>query len=228
MDTATTHYTLLQQGGPLMWPLLALSLVGFIFFIERTLFLHRGQINSTEFLEGIKNLLRKRRLLEALTLCEETPGPVVKITKAALLHHDQGESRMRNAVQAAALVEIPVLERRIGTIGAIAKAAPMLGLLGTLVAMLEGFNSMGTQGSYATAESFSLLVGQALISTATGLGLGIMAYLAHHFLYGRVRAIAHDMEWTANEIMTFLLFDLPEEEKVEQFTKNRKASPAKS
>ena len=66
-------YSLIKQGGLIMWPLLALSLIALILFIERTLYLHKGQIRSNEVIEGIKNLLRKRRLLEALTVCEETP-----------------------------------------------------------------------------------------------------------------------------------------------------------
>jgi biopolymer transport protein ExbB len=210
MESLNTN--LIEQGGLLMWPLLALSILGFILFIERALYLHRGQIRAREFLEGIKNLLNKRRLLEALTVCEETPGPVAHVTKAALLHHDQRYERMLTAVQASALVEIPVLERRIGTIASIAKIAPLLGLLGTVVAMLQGFNQMGHEESYATASSFSALIAQALISSATGLTVAIMAYAAHHFLHGRVRAIVHDMEWVGNDIIDYLLKNLPEED----------------
>ncbi len=109
-----------------MWPLLIVSVLGFVFFVERTLFLHKGQIRSTAFLDGIKNLVRKRRLLEALTVCEETPGPVPVVVKAALLNHDKPEAGMRAAVQEAAIVEVPVLERRVGTVAAIAKISPLL------------------------------------------------------------------------------------------------------
>ena len=68
--------SLLEKGGPIMWVLLGMSLIGFLVFVERVLFLHRGQIRSSEFVTGIKNIVRKQRLVEALTLCEETPGPV--------------------------------------------------------------------------------------------------------------------------------------------------------
>ena len=69
-------FTLIERGGPVMWVLLAVSLFGFVIFIERTLFLHRGQIRTGQFLEGIRNLVGKGRRLEALTLCEDTPGPI--------------------------------------------------------------------------------------------------------------------------------------------------------
>ncbi len=205
-------FNLLDQGGPMMWPLLILSLLGFVFFIERALFLHKGQIRPPAFLDGITNLVRKRRLLEALTVCEETPGPVACVVKAALLRHNCTESEMRTAVQAAALVEIPVLERRVGTIAAIAKVSPLLGLLGTVVALIQAFLMMEELGPYAPVTLFTGQVANALISTATGLAIAVMAFLAHHFLLGRVRTLVHDMEWAGNQIMQLLLHDLPEED----------------
>lgn len=191
----------------MIWPLLIISILGFIFFIERTLYLHKGQIGAAPFLEGIKNLLRKRRLLEALTVCEETPGPLPSVVKAALLNYGQSPERMRAAVEEAAIIEIPALERRIGTIAAIAKIAPLLGLLGTLTALLQAFNKMGEFGPYADASTFSLQIGQALLTTVIGLAIAVMAHIAHHFLYGRVRAIVHDMEWVGNQILQLLLLD---------------------
>jgi biopolymer transport protein ExbB len=204
-----TDVSLLRSGGPMMWPLLALSLLGFVFFVERALYLHKGQIRTAEFVEGIKNLVRKRRLLEALTVCEETPGPVAAVIKAALLHHREDENRLRGAIQATALVEIPALERRLGTIAAIAKVAPLLGLLGTVVSLWQAFNTMKASGPYANASLFSGEINAALVTTVTGLAIAVMAYLAHHFLYGRVRALVHDMEWVGNDMMLFLLTDLP-------------------
>jgi len=202
--------TLLERGGPMMWPLFALSLLGCVFFLERALFLHKGQIRTAEFVEGIKNLARKRRILEALTVCEETPGPVAAVVKAALRHYQEDETRLRNAIQAMALVEIPTLERRLGTIAMIAKIAPLLGLLGTVLSLLHGFKRMEESGSsYSDLASFSDLITQALVATASGLAIAVLAYLAYHFLHGRVRALVHDMEWVGNEMLQFLLVDLP-------------------
>ena len=79
-------YSLFAKGGPVMWLLVLVGLVALGIFLERALFLHRGQISSTEFLNGIKNLLEKDRLMEALTVCEETPGPVATVVKAGLRH----------------------------------------------------------------------------------------------------------------------------------------------
>lgn len=189
-----------------MWILLAVSLFGFIIFIERTLFLHRGQIRTGQFLEGIRNLVAKGRRLEALTLCEDMPGPIPGVVKAVLLQAGSSEARMRTAAEEAALVEIPILERRIGAIAAIARIAPLLGLLGTVLAMINTF--FGIPGSqtagYPNFGLFLAGIGAALLTTAFGLMIAIMAHIAHHFLHGRVRALVHDMEYTGHELIQFL------------------------
>lgn len=200
------NISLLQQGGPMMWVLLAVSLFGFIVFIERTLFLHRGQIRTGQFLEGIRNLVKKGRRLEALTLCEDIPGPIPGIVKAILMQAGNDESRMRQAAEEAALVEIPILERRIGSIAAISRIAPLLGLLGTVLGMIQAFFGVSVSGTTGY-PTFGLLlggVGQALLSTAFGLMIAVMAYIAHHFLHGRVRALVHDMEYTGHVLIQFM------------------------
>lgn len=196
----------------MMWVVLLMAVVVLVLFAERTLYLHRGQIRSTAFVNGIKNILAKRRLVEALTVCEETPGPVAAVVKAALLHADADETKMRFAVQEAAVVEIPALERRIGAITAVAQIAPLVGLLGTLLGMITTFHAFMTGGAeYATARALSTGMWQALVATAGSLMVAIPAHLAHHFLNGRVRALVRDIEWAGNEIMRYLLLDYRDE-----------------
>ena len=192
----------------MIWVLIVIGLIGLVVFIERTLFLHRGQIRSTSFIGGIKNILAKRRIVEALTVCEETPGPVAAVTKAALLHADDDAERMRYFVQEAAVVELPALERRVGALAAIAQVAPLVGLLGTVMGMVSTF--LAFERDYATASVLSKGMWQALLSTAASLMVAIPAHLAHHFLVGRVKAIVRDVEWSGNEIMKYLLTDYRE------------------
>lgn len=186
----------------MMWVLLAMAFLLVVLFVERTLYLHRGQISSSAFVDGIKNILAKRRLVEALTVCEETPGPVAAVVKAALLHADNPPETMRFAVQEAALVELPALERRLGSIAAIAQTAPLVGLLGTVLGFLSTLNAFN--GGYASADEVAHGVREALLATAGSLVLAIPAHLAYHFLAARVRAIVRDLEWAANEIMRYL------------------------
>ncbi len=212
----TFSYSLFAKGGPVLWLLAGLGLVALVLFIERALFLHRGQIRSTEFLNGIKNLLAKGRLMEALTLCEETPGPVAGVVKAGLRHAGDDEQALRFAVQEAALAELPVLERRIGSLAAVAQIAPLLGLLGTLLGMIRTFWLFNQGGNYATPAVLAGGMWEALLTAAAGLAVAIPVHLARHFLSGRVRSLVHDMEWVGNDLMRYLLRDYrggPEREK---------------
>ena len=192
----------ISQGGPVMYPLLFISLLGFVLFIERSLFLHKGQIGTQDFLSGIKNLVRKKRLVEALTLCEDTPGPMARIMKSALLNYGKSRETIRSAIQSAAIVEIPTLERRIGTIAALARVAPLLGFLGTLIAALQALYLLDSFNG--DSGVLSRLLAEALITSASGLAISVMAMLAYHFLSGRVRALVHDFEWVGHDIHEFL------------------------
>lgn len=200
-------FSLLAEGGPMTFVVLLLAVVALVLFLERVLYLHRSQIRSTAFLNGIKNILARRRLVEALTVCEETPGPVAAVVKAALLNANAEEARMRFAVQEAALVEIPALERRIGALAAIAQVAPLVGLLGTVLGFIFTFHAFMQGGEYATARALSEGMWQALLATAGSLFVAIPAFLGSHFLAGRVRALVRDVEWAGNEIMQYLLIE---------------------
>jgi biopolymer transport protein ExbB len=190
----------------MLWVLLALSFFGFVLFLERTLFLHRGQIRTEAFLDGIRNLLGKGRRMEALTLCEDMPGPIPGIVKAILLQAGRPEETMRRAAEEAAIVEIPILERRIGAMAAIARIAPLLGLLGTLLGMLDAFFGVA-EGASVGFPNFAFFLeglGEALLSTVFGLTIAVMAHIAHHFLHGRVRALVHDMEYSGHNLIQYL------------------------
>ena len=188
-----------------MWVLLVLAVLGVMLVIERTLFLHRGQIRAKAFVDGIKNILAKRRLVEALTVCEETPGPVAAVVKAALLHADEPADVMRFHVQESAVVELPALERRLGSIAAVAQVAPLVGLLGTVIGMITTFIAFERGGNYALPSALAAGMWQALLATAGSLMLAVPMHLAYHFLSGRVRSIVRDIEWSGNEIMRYLL-----------------------
>lgn len=200
----------IEQGGILMYPLLAVSLLGFVLFIERALYLHKGQIGVEDFLNGIKNLVRKKRLLEALTLCEDTPGPMPRIVKSALLQYGESHDSVRLAIQSRVIVEIPRLERRVGTIAALARVATLLGFLGTLVGALQILDSFRS----FNGDSFKMaeLLGRTLMNSACGIGIAIMAMMAYYFLSARVRALVHDFERLGHNMYEFLTLELAQDE----------------
>ena len=202
---------LIEGGGgeALIWPLLALGILSIAFILERILYLHKIQIHPEEFLEGIKNTLRKNRLVEALTLCEESKTPASNVIKAALLHHDKEEKKLQGAIQTVAHLEIPLLEKRILALGLIAKIAPIFGLLGTLVAGWDAFQALLEDGAYANAADFAGGLTPAVVSTIIGFVIAIVSLSGKALLSSRVKSIVHDLEWAANDIMQFLLHELP-------------------
>lgn len=195
----------IQQGGLIMWPMFLMSLAALAVFVERTLFLHRNQIHSRKFLAGIENSLNKGRLVEALTVCQDTPGPAAAMVKAGLMAFRKTDDEIRESVREAAVVELGPIKRRVGALAAIAHVAPLFGLLGTAIGLIDSFSQYEEQGVYLNAGFLAGGMWQALISTATGLALSAVCILGHHFLVGRVRAMTHEMEWLGQELLLSLV-----------------------
>lgn len=199
------------DAGPFVWLLLLLAFLALVFVVERAMFLHRGLVLSSDFIEGVRNNLRAGRPLEALAACEESPGPVPRVVKAALLRASNGEDAMRAAATEAALLELPVLERRLGTIAAIGRVAPLLGLAGAVFSGFHLATALRDGSVYASADHLLLDVQAALAVAGFALVIAAGCAMAHHFLVGRVRSIVTEMEIAAHSIITFIRHELPEE-----------------
>src|SRR5882757_8410237 len=101
---------LIAKGGPMLWLLLIASAVAVVVFIERMLHCHRAQINSAEFLNGVRTVLKRDNIVEALSICDATPGPVARLVKTAILNRDHGRERVRESLEETGLAEVPRLE----------------------------------------------------------------------------------------------------------------------
>lgn len=176
------------------------------------MYLHKGQIRAVEFVAGIKTALKKRRILEAVTICDESYGPIPRVIKTALLNFEETPETMSQAVNIAAANEFALIDRRVSSLALIAKLAPLTGLAGTVLAILQIFQKMAESGSYANASEFSYQIYNALLSSAVGLFIAILAWLAYALINSRVRALAQDIDWSANDIMLFIIRGMPENE----------------
>lgn len=132
---------MIVSGGPVMWLIVLCSLLALYIFIGKWFQFHRAQVNVQELISGLVNVLRRDGMIEAITLCDNTPGPVARILTAAIQAY-QNDDDIRQAIDDAALVELPRLESRMNILATISKVAPMLGLLGTVVGMAETFIAM--------------------------------------------------------------------------------------
>lgn len=195
---------IMQNGGPIMWLILSCSVLVAILFLERLFHLHRAQIGSRDFLEGIFNIMRRGNVVEAVSICEETPGPEAHVIRAAILRHDEGEDMIRKAIREAGAAEIPRLERNLNLLATLAQVTPLLGLLGTVLGMVQTLMLIEQRAPLVHAGDLAGGLWQALLSTAFGLAVAIPAYAGHNFLVGRVESIVQDMERTSAEILLFL------------------------
>lgn len=184
----------------MIWLLLLTSAVGLAVFVERLLYYHRAQINSAEFLTGVRNVLKRDNVVEALSICEATPGPVARLVKAAILNRERGREGVRDALEDAGLVEVPRLEEKLPVLATIAQIAPLMGLLGTVLGFIRVFMVVHREGKFASMELLSGGVWEALLSTAAGLVVAIPAYVGYNYLVSRVNAIVLDMERSSTEI----------------------------
>ncbi len=192
---------MLSHGGPVFWLILLVSAVAVAVFIERFLHCHRAQINSTEFLNGVRTVLKRNNVVEALSICDATPGPVARLVKTAILNRDNGRERVREALEEAGLAEVPRLEEKLNLLATIAQLAPLLGLLGTMLGFIETFGKMQAAGLNAHVGELSYGIEQALICAAAGLAVAIPAHAAYNYLVSRVNSIVLDMERAATEIV---------------------------
>lgn len=195
---------MIKSGGPVMWFLILSSAVAISVIIERILHYHRAQINSMEFVKGIGNVLRQSNVVEAISICDATPGPVARLVKAAILSRDSGRQGVREALEETGLTEVPRLEERLNLLATVAQITPLLGLLGTSFGMIDIFYAISQEGLYVEIRELAKGIWEALICTATGLSIAIPSYASYNYLVSRVGTIVLDMEKASTEIINLL------------------------
>jgi len=188
----------------MLWLILMVSAAAAAVFIERFLHCHRVQINSTEFLNGVRTVLKRNNIVEALSICDATPGPVARLVKTAIVNRDQGRERVREALEEAGLAEVPRLEERLNLLATIAQIAPLLGLLGTVLGFIDTFGRMDYHGFHAQVADLSAGIWKALVCAAAGLAVAIPAHAGYNYLVSRVNSIVLDMERAATEIVNIV------------------------
>ncbi len=195
---------LIGSGGPMLWVMFFAGAAGIVIFIERALHCHRAQINSIEFLNGVRTVLKRDNVVEAISICDATPGPVARLVKVAILNRDHGRDRIREALQEAGVSEVPLLEQRLDLLATIAQLAPIMGLLGTVLGFIKSFTILQSQALYANSSMMTQGVGQALVCCAVGLAIAIPIHAGYNYLVSRVNTIVTDMERAGNEIVNII------------------------
>jgi len=190
--------------GLMLLPLLALGGFMLAVIIERVLLYHREQINAAEFLAGVRNVLKRDNVVEALAICDATPGPVSRLVRAAIVARDGGRARIQEVMDEVGQLEVPRLESRLNVLATFAQIGPYIGLFGTLLGFIGVFNDLQAHGSFSAPAELFRHLWQSLYTALGGLGIAIVSYTAYNLLVGRVNQIVLDMEKASAEILRLL------------------------
>lgn len=183
-----------QIGGWPAWLVVVIGLVAIATVVERWLYLRRARIPIEDFLRGIFNVLERGNLVEGVALCDDTPGPVARMVRAALLKLADGPAAAREAMIAAGTGEIPRLERRVAVPAAAARLCTLTGFLGTVLALINVGQRVELRAPLVYAGDLASALWQALVCAAVGLAVAIPCCAAYHLLIGMVEALLTDME----------------------------------
>lgn len=196
--------TIMTKGGPLMWLILFNSVLAVAIFFERLFHYHRAQINSADFVNGIQNSLKRGNVIESVAVCDETPGPVAQVVKAAVNNHDRSREEIREGIQDVARGEVARLERNLPIMATIAQVTPLIGFLGTVTGMIRMFMVI-QRAPLPNPGDLAGGIWEALLTTAGGLVVAIPTYVAYNYLVSRVQHLVLDMENSANTMLGFLM-----------------------
>ena len=193
---------LMNDGGPVMWVICSCAVLALFIFLIKVFQFHRDEISVRELMRGLFNVLKRNGVVEALTLCDNTPGPVARLLSAGILARQRGDRNIRTAIDDAAMDELPKLERHIVLLGTLSYVMLLLGLLGTVLGMLDAFEAIQAS-EYFSAGDIGAPLAKALLTTAAGLTFSIPCHIAYNYLTIRVEALTLDMEKAALELTGF-------------------------
>lgn len=196
-----TFMKFMFDGGPVMWFLLAFSIVAVAVIIERALVLRKAKINVNEFLAKLRKvLIVNNSTHDAIKICEQYRGPLASIMKAGLLKYGQPKEDIEKTIETAALHEMGRLEKRLVILSSVANVAPLLGFYGTVSGMISSFEALAEQG-LSNPGAVAAGISEALITTAAGLLVAIPTQLAYNFFMSSINKSVRDIETSTNMLL---------------------------
>ena len=191
------------DGGPFMWPILALFVFGLAFALERLYSLMMSSINSKKFFAEVKDTLDSGGVNGAIEICNKTRGPVAEVFHAGLTRSHRGLGEVEKAIQNAGTVEMSFLEKNMIWLNLVVTVAPMLGFTGTVAGMVKAFDSIEAANNISPAVVAGG-ISQALLTTAFGLIVAIIIQLFQNFFVSRIDRLVLDMEENSMQLVDHL------------------------
>lgn len=209
-DRSYTIQELFLMGGVMMWPILALSVVGVFVFILCLFITRSGNVMSRKFMEAAESLIFRRDLVGLEYLCEKDDSSIARIVlrtaKYMSVVQNPSSEEIHETAAAEGSRQAGIFTRKISWLSDIGSVAPMFGLLGTVTGMIRTFFEI-SNGNFEGVKQMQMAggVAEALITTAAGLMIGIPALLAYAYFRGVVQKNLSNMESAATHIVSMLV-----------------------
>ncbi len=206
-EESQSFLDIIIEGGPLGMFIYAimftLSIIAFYIFVERYFTIKKAAKEDIGFIENIRAYVNSENIQAAKSLCQSTNSPVARMVEKGLMRIGKPLRDIDAAIENVGNLEIFKLEKNLSTLASIAGAAPMIGFFGTVTGMIMAFYEMSTSEN-VTPDALASGIYQALITTAFGLFIGILAFVGYNLLVASVEKVVYKMERTTTEFMDLL------------------------
>ncbi len=189
---------LFRRGGPVMYGILACSLVGVAIIVMKLLELRVSRVVPSPLVKGVGLRWSSGDVTGATALTQVQESSIGRVLRAGLAKHEWGRGEVLRAMESAGGREETVLGRHLRLLGALAAISPLLGILGTVLGMIKAFNVIAASGS-RRPDLIASGISEALITTAFGLLVAVPLYLFYHYFRGKVERLLTQMEDVAEE-----------------------------
>lgn len=194
---------MIKQGGITMVPLFVLALIAIAILVERFLTISNAAKNTTPFMNEIRSLVVNKNIGEAIELCKKTNSPLSRMILKGLKRLGSPIKTIEDSIESVGKLEIDRLEKNLSLLATISGAAPMIGFLGTVLGMIKTFQVI-TQEANQSIQDMAGGISEAMVTTATGLIVGIIAYISYNFLSSKVQKIIHALEHASVDFLDVL------------------------
>ncbi|MDR2764538.1 MAG: MotA/TolQ/ExbB proton channel family protein [Tannerella sp.] len=195
---------LAQKGGPIMFVLLALSLLALFIVIQRWLVIRQAGRSDDAFMSRIRDYIHDGKVESALNLCHSTDSPTARMIGKGISRLGRPVNDILATVENAGNLEVAKLEKGFPIIATTAAGAPMIGFLGTVTGMVRAFFDMANAGTNVDVQLLSSGIYEALVTTVAGLIVGIIALFAYNYLVSKVDSVVNQLETRTMDFMDLL------------------------
>lgn len=190
-------------GNIVMAVLLLLSILAIYILVERYFAIRKESLEDENFLMSIRKFVEEKNIDQAKKLCKNTDSPISRMIEKGLDRIDKPMTDISSAIENQGKLEIYKMDNKIANLATISGAAPMIGFLGTVIGMIIAFQKMARETTVSPADLAGGIY-TAMITTAAGLVVGIIAYISYNYLVNKVDKVIFQLEARTTEFLDLL------------------------